>query len=165
MNDIIGIITDLLPLIVVVLLLLIIVLFIIVIVQGRGLSNLEKKYKKFMRGTTNKNIEELVLDYIDKVEESTKKSQDVLSYYNDLDTRVKKGLQKVALVRYKAFDDVGSDLSFSLAVLDDHNTGIIITGIYGRHDSTTYAKPVNEGVSKYDLSDEEKEALEKAMAK
>ena len=58
-------------------------------------------------------------------------------------------------MRYKAFEDVGSDLSFSVAILDSYNDGIILTGIYSRHDSVTYAKPVDKGISRYELSEEE----------
>jgi hypothetical protein len=68
-------------------------------------------------------------------------------------------------LRYRAFENVGSDLSFSISLLDNNNDGFIITGIYGRNDSTTYAKPIDKGLSRYDLSEEEKEVLEKAINK
>ena len=70
---------------------------------------------------------------------------------------MKKCVQKVSIIRYKAFEDVGSDLSFSIALLDENNDGIILTGIYGRNESTTYAKPIDKGISRYDLSEEEKQ--------
>ena len=74
-------------------------------------------------------------------------------------------VQKVAIMRYKAFEDVGSDLSFSVAILDDNNDGIILTGIYGRNESTTYAKPIDKGISRYDLSEEEICVLNEAINK
>ena len=74
-------------------------------------------------------------------------------------------MQKVSVVRYKAFEDVGSDLSFSLAMLDENNDGILLTGIFGRNESTTYAKPIEKGISRYDLSEEEEEALNNAINK
>jgi hypothetical protein len=54
---------------------------------------------------------------------------------------------------------VGSDLSFSIALLDGNQNGVIITSIYGRNESTTYAKPIDKGISRYDLSEEEKKVL------
>ena len=118
-----------------------------------------------MRGTNNKNIEEHIINYLDKIDESKELSEDVKKMYEDMDNRIKGCIQKVAMIRYKAFDDVGSDLSFSMAFLDDDNNGIILTGIYGRHDSTTYAKPIDKGMSRYELSEEEKEVLNNAINK
>lgn len=57
--------------------------------------------------------------------------------------------------RYNAFDDQGSDLSFSVAFLDDEQTGVVMSSIYGREESRTYAKPVQRGASRYPLTNEE----------
>ena len=73
-------------------------------------------------------------------------------------------MQKTSMVRYKAFADVGSDLSFSIALLDGNDNGAILTSIYGRNESTTYAKPIDKGMSRYDLSEEEKKVLEQAIS-
>ena len=69
-------------------------------------------------------------------------------------------VQKVGIVRYNAFDDVGSDLCFSVALLDNNDDGIVISGLYARDSSTTYAKPIARGKSKYALSAEEIKALD-----
>ncbi|NLZ49550.1 MAG: DUF4446 family protein, partial [Clostridiales bacterium] len=92
-------------------------------------------------------------------------SEEIKEMLVHYDKELKKCTQKVSILRYKAFDDVGSDLSFSIAMLDGDNNGIIITSIYGRHDSTTYAKPVDKGISRYDLSEEEERVLKEAMSK
>ncbi|MCL2057560.1 MAG: DUF4446 family protein [Oscillospiraceae bacterium] len=68
-------------------------------------------------------------------------------------------IQKVAVVRYNAFHNVGSDQSFSLALLDHEDNGVVISGIFGRDSSTTYAKPVKFGVSDYVLTEEEGNAI------
>lgn len=70
---------------------------------------------------------------------------------------------KTGMVRYNAFRDTGSDLSFSLALLNEHNDGVVLNGIYARDMSNIYAKPIEGGKSKYALSDEEKQAIEIAM--
>ena len=80
-----------------------------------------------------------------------------------LSNQVNHCIQKVGVVRFKAFEDIGSDLSFSVAILDSFNDGVIITGIYSRHDSTTYAKPIDKGISRYDLSEEEIHVLNEAI--
>ena len=92
-------------------------------------------------------------------------SQKSLEITNGFEEALKGCVNKVAIMRYKAFEDVGSDLSFSIALLDSHNDGIVLTGIYSRQDSTTYAKPIDKGISRYELSEEELHVLNEAMSK
>lgn len=120
-----------------------IILFFIVIVQSKAINRLEKRYRKFMRGVDNKNLEELISTYLDKVDKASEECQYVKELYKSLEDRLNLCIQKVAIIRYRAFEDVGSDLSFSVALLDHKDSGIIITGIYGRNESTTYAKPID----------------------
>ena len=72
-------------------------------------------------------------------------------------------IQKVGIVRYKAIANTGADLSFAIALLDHQNDGIVLNGIYSRDGSYTYAKPIRNGKSTYNLSDEEIEAIEQAL--
>ena len=97
------------------------------------------------------------------VEDIEKQNLEIVEYARNLDLNMKKCLQKVGVVRYNAFDDVGSDLSFALAILDDKNNGYVLNGIYARDNSNIYAKPVENGKSSYVLSEEEKEAIYKAV--
>lgn len=144
---------------------LVIILFIMILVLFKSISNLEKRYRKFMRGASNKNIEELIVGYLDKIDEVKSNSEKLAISYEELDKRIKGCIQKISVVRYRAFDDVGSDLSFSIALLDENSNGVILTGIYGRHASNTYAKPIDKGISRYDLSEEEQQVLNEAMNK
>jgi uncharacterized protein DUF4446 len=73
-------------------------------------------------------------------------------------------VQQVGLVRYDAFEDVGGRLSFSCALLDDHGGGVVLTSINGRQETRVYAKPVTAGTSSYNLSVEEQEAIQQALA-
>ena len=84
-------------------------------------------------------------------------------YYKELDNKNQKCIQKVGVVRYNAYKDTGSDLSFSLALLDEKNNGVVMNGIYSREMSNIYAKPVEAGNSSYTLSEEEQQAIKKAM--
>ena len=69
----------------------------------------------------------------------------------------------MGMVRYSAFKDTGSDLSFALALLNDNNDGVLLNGIYSREMSNIYAKQVNQGKTNVKVSDEEKQALEIAL--
>ena len=82
-----------------------------------------------------------------------------------LSERQQRCVQKVGMVRYNAFDDVGGELSFSLALLDGHDDGVVLSGLYGREESRIYAKPIEGGKSSINLSDEEREALRRAMGR
>jgi len=72
-------------------------------------------------------------------------------------------VQKIGIVRYNPFSQVGGDQSFSLAALDGNNDGVIITSYYTREGNRVYGKPVKGGKSEYSLSEEEKQAIIKAQ--
>lgn len=73
-------------------------------------------------------------------------------------------LQRFGLVRYDAFEEMGGQVSFSAAFLDDHGDGIVVTSINGRTETRTYAKPVKALASSHNLSDEEREAIATASS-
>ncbi|KEI01988.1 DUF4446 family protein [Clostridium botulinum] len=147
------------PYITIALIVVIFILLIIMLALVKAINRLEKKYRRLTRGINNKNLEEIITSYLDNIDEVKEESNEVKKQQEELAERLNKCVQRVGIVRYKAFDDVGSDLSFSIALLDDNNDGIVITGIYGRNDSTVYAKPIDKGISRYDLSQEEQEVL------
>lgn len=125
---------------------------------------LKNKYNKFMKKIGNgKNIEEDLENYMYRVERVEKQNAEIISYCKNLDEEVAKCIQKVGIVRYSAFKDTGSDLSFAVAMLDENNDGIVFNGIYSREMSNIYAKPVKNGVSEYTLSEEEKESIRRAI--
>jgi Na+-transporting methylmalonyl-CoA/oxaloacetate decarboxylase gamma subunit len=165
MDNLLNLLTEFQPYIILGISLIVIILIIIIIVLLKSMSNLEKRYRKFMRGVNNKNLEDIIIGYLDKIDKVKQDSDNIAAAYNELDNRIKGCIQKTSMVRFRAFDDVGSDLSFSIALLDDNNNGVIITGIYGRNESTTYAKPIDKGISRYDLSEEEQQVLDDAINK
>jgi hypothetical protein len=73
-------------------------------------------------------------------------------------------LQRFFMVRYDAFEDMGGRLSFSAALLDDHGNGVVLTSINGRTETRTYAKPIVNLESEHNLSDEERAAIQGAVA-
>jgi len=101
-----------------------------------------------------------VVSHLKKLEQEVKELTEGLAV---LQKKNLKNIQKVALIRFNPFQESGGDLSFSLAILDAQNTGLVVTSHYTRDNNRVYAKPVKEGVSSYTLSEEEKEAIKKAM--
>lgn len=145
-------------------LLIIILLFILYIINIIKLSKLKKDYYNFMKKIGNgKNIQESLEGYMNQVQNVQKENVEIKNYCKQLDETIAGCIQKVGLVRYSAFKDTGSDLSFTLALLNEENTGVVLNGIYSREMSNIYSKPVEKGISTYTLSEEEQQAINKAI--
>ena len=144
-----------------VLLLLVYVVAIILLVK---LSNMKKKYKKMMTGIESADLEKMLLEHIAKVKQIESQNRDIEIDNKAIHAILQTTIQRVGIVRFAAFEDVGGDLSYAVALLDQTNTGIILSSIFSRSSSTTYMKPIDKGNSSYKLSQEEQEALNKAMA-
>ena len=72
-------------------------------------------------------------------------------------------LKNVAVIRFNPFSELGSNQSFSAAILDGTNNGLVITSLFTRSENRVYGKPIKNGASVYLLTDEEKEAIKKAQ--
>ena len=127
------------------------------------LAKMNKKYSVMMQGTNGENLEKLLISHIEEVKQVVRKVDALSNDCKQLEKIAKDCIQKVALVRFNAFEDVGSDLSFAIALLDSHNNGLVISSIYGRNEFRTYSKPIVSGASSYLLTEEELQALAQAM--
>jgi len=145
------------------LIILVFILMIIIIITYTSLNKIETRYRKLMRGVNKKNLEDIVVSYLDKIEEVKEQNDIMKEMYEQINEKLTTCVQNTSMIRYKAFEDMGSDLSFSIALLDGNSSGVILTSIYSRNESTTYAKPVDKGISRYELSKEENKVLEQAI--
>lgn len=100
-----------------------------------------------------------VLEYLKKLEKNHEK---ISREFEEFKEKSRKNLQKVGIVRFNPFKEIGGEQSFSIAVLDANDNGIVITSHYGREANRVYAKPIEKGTSKYQLSKEENEAISEA---
>ncbi len=117
------------------------------------------KFFKKTKKQEPENIKE-VLEYLKRLEKS---HAEITRELAELKEDNKKNLQKIGIVRFNPFKETGGDQSFSIALLDADNDGFVITSHYSREANRVYAKPIEKGVSKYQLSTEEKEAINKAI--
>ncbi len=129
-----------------------------------------QKYKKnnelIMKKIGNgKDILELLRENNKKIEDVELINKELKTYIDKLENKTDRCMQKIGFIRYNAFRDTGSDLSFALAILDQNNTGILLNGIYSRETSNIYAKSIVNGKSEYRLSEEETKALNEALEK
>lgn len=136
--------------------------FIVLIVR---FAKLNKRYKNFMEKLgQGKNIEEDLENYMYRVNQVERQNAEISNQVESIERNLTSCVQKIGMVRYNAFKDVGSDLSFALALLDENNNGVVLNGIYAREMSNIYAKPIQNGKSTYVVSEEEAQAIEKAIA-
>lgn len=141
----------------------VIILLILTIVNAVQMSKLKKSYQSFMTGKSGKNLEETLikrLSQVDMLIESNKENEHNIKM---LFSNLKMSYQKMGLVKYDAFNEMGGKLSFSLAMLDGRNNGYIINAMHTREGCYTYIKEIVDGNSIIVLSEEEKEALKMAM--
>ncbi|MDD5144654.1 MAG: DUF4446 family protein [Candidatus Pacebacteria bacterium] len=105
-----------------------------------------------------RDIKEVLKEFGDLKEKFENLSEEI----KNVKKRQTDSVQKVGLVRYNPFKEVGGDQSFSLALLDDNDSGAVVTSLYSREENRVYGKPVTRGESEYTLSIEEKKAIDKA---
>ena len=123
-----------------------------------------KKYGKNMNKLgEGKDFASMLGEYVSQVSALNKRDDQIIEICNNLNMELSHCIKKIGLYRYDAFGNTRNELSFSLALLDRENNGIVINSIYGQDNSNIYSKPIMKGKSQYKLSDEEKEALEKAI--
>lgn len=142
-----------------------IILIVLVGVLIYVVINHRRKYINFMTRLGNGNNIDLILrDYIKEVKDIKKENNEIKAYCTQIDKQLNFCIQKIGIIRYNAFDNVGGNLSFVLALLDNKNDGILLNGIYGSKTSNIYSKPIKNGQSIYKLSEEEEEALKQAIS-
>ncbi|MFD0698496.1 DUF4446 family protein [Paenibacillus sp. GCM10027628] len=140
-------------------LLLIVVLFILLIVLWSKLSKLRKQYVQMMNGSQAENIEQLIIDIQQKMNQQEAESRATSARVDEIRETMKTMKSRVGIHRYNAFAEGGSDMSFTIAILDEQQDGVIMTGIHSREQTYLYAKPVQKAQSTYTLSPEEKETI------
>lgn len=142
---------------------LILILIIVVIVQAIKFSKLSRKYKKFMSGKNAKSLEKDIVGlYEDNkfIKASAEKNKnDILTLYKKFEST----FQKIGIVKYDAFNQIGGQLSFSLALLDENDNGFILKSVHGAEGCYLYTKEIKNGMCEISLGDEEREALNMAM--
>ena len=126
------------------------------------LLKLKKKNRLFFESKDD-NIYELLNHVVADNKKFNKRSEKVEQGLDEISKIVKLSFQKIGAVRYNPFKDTGGDMSFSLALLNLENSGIVLTSIHGRGADRVYAKSIVDGKSQHNLSAEEIEAINKAI--
>lgn len=142
---------------------LVCMLFLLTIVNIVQMRKLKKNYKIFMSGNTAKNLEETLIEKLDQIQSFAEANEANNQKIESLTNNLKLTYQKMGLVKYDAFHEMGGKLSFSLAMLNGKNDGFIINAMHTREGCYTYIKEIVDGNSIIVLSEEEQQALGRAM--
>ena len=141
----------------------IVVLFVIIILQMKKLNQLQKRINKFMTGKDAKSLEK---DIVGLYEDNKflkinvdKNKKDIRTLYKNMEH----AFQKIGLIKYDAFQQMGGKLSFSLALLDENNNGFILNSVHSTEGCYTYTKEIKSGECAISLGEEEQQALDMAI--
>ena len=145
------------------LLVLIIVLFVLYVNVTLKYNRLKNSYATFMRGKDGKTLEESMKERFAEVEAILKYTKQNRLDIQKINKKLESTYQKLGIVKYDAFNEMGGKLSFALAMLDDNNNGWIINAMHSREGCYTYVKEILKGESYVELAEEEAEALDKAI--
>ena len=162
-SEYLGINLDYAIIAIIALMALVLVLIIIIIVNVVQMKKLKKNYRIFMEGKDAKTLEDTLIKRLDQVDTLLAANEENAKNIEKIFQNMKFTFQKVGLVKYDAFHEMGGKLSFSLALLNETNDGFIINAMHSREGCYTYIKEILDGNSIIVLAEEEQEALDMAM--
>ena len=133
-----------------------------IFVLGRKLKGFQKSYIALQTFLDGGSLDQQLKEYFHEVNKIKANVSTIEKRVDQAEQKLRASVDRVELVRFNAFDNMGSDLSFALALLNQQGDGVVISSINNREESRVYAKPVTQGDSTYHLSAEEKEVIIKA---
>ncbi|MFZ3011726.1 MAG: DUF4446 family protein [Minisyncoccia bacterium] len=135
----------------------------VAILMGTGWMVItEKRLKKFFLGKKAKDLEDTILVLEDNISELKKARENIEKEITTINTKLRKSIRGLDTIRFNPFPDQGSNQSFAIGMLNEEGDGLVISSLYSRERMSIFAKPIKAGKSTYELTAEEKEALEKA---
>lgn len=142
---------------------IILILFIMLVVNICSVSKMKKKYNIFMTGNNAKSLENEIVGLFEDnkfIKASIEKNKkDIGMLFKNMEST----FQKIGIIKYDAFNQMGGQLSFSLVLLDKNNNGFVLNSVHGAEGCYTYTKEIKDGKSEIFLGEEEKQALDMAM--
>jgi hypothetical protein len=151
--------------------LLVVVLGVAILVLGvwvtwlqRSEALLRRRLRRVLPEGESGGIDEVLDRQLRRIDGLAERVDALNKLQHELEDLSQRTIQKVAVIRYNPFSDTGGDQSFAIALLDSLGNGIVLSSLHSRTDTRVFAKPVTSGRSKYQLSDEEQDAIKKALA-
>jgi hypothetical protein len=130
----------------------------------RSEAMLRRRLRRVLPEGESGGIDEILERQLRRVDALSERVDALNKLHHELEDLSQRTIQKVAVVRYNPFSDTGGDQSFAIALLDSLGNGVVLSSLHSRTDTRVFAKSVQRGRSKYQLSDEEQDAIKKALA-
>lgn len=130
----------------------------------RSETLLRRRLRRVLPQGENSGIDEILDRQLKRIDSLTERIDALNRLHHELESLSQRTIQKVAVIRYNPFADTGGDQSFAIALLDSLGNGVVLSSLHSRTDTRVFAKAVQSGRSKYQLSDEEQDAIKKALA-
>ena len=143
--------------------LLVVVLLVWIIVVSAKLRRITRQYRAMIGGTGVADLESVIGDLQRRAAAGEQERMRHAAELERLAAAARETKGKIGVVRYNAFSGQGSDLSFSVAILNAERSGVVISGLHSREETYVYAKPVDKGDSAYPLTPEERQAINQAV--
>lgn len=138
---------------------------ILLIITLCKLKKLRRRVDALTRGKNAESMESRILEFFERIENLESHEQGIEENIQKIKENLKITYQKTGMVKYDAFREMSGALSYSIALLDQENSGVLVTSMYSREGCYSYAKEIIHGECKLNLSEEETEALKQAMEK
>lgn len=122
----------------------------------------EKRLKRFFLGKNAKNLEDTIVELQNEIAKLHKARIEGEKNIEIINQKLKTSIRGLETVRFNPFPDQGSNQSFAISMLNEEGSGVVLSSLYSRERMSVFAKPIKNGKSEYELTEEEKEVLDKA---
>lgn len=122
----------------------------------------EKRLQRFFLGKKAKDLEDTIISLEKDIVELNKAKNAMQKDITTINAKLKKSICGLETIRFNPFPDQGSNQSFAVGMLNEESDGLVISTLYSRERMSVFAKPIKNGKSEYELTNEEKEVLKKA---
>jgi Protein of unknown function (DUF4446) len=142
---------------------LVLLLLIGFLVQSVRLGRAIRSYRELVRGSDSGSLHDRLVGSAEQAVKAAERMREIEAMHAVIEGRSRRSLQHIGLVRFNPFEDTGSDQSFAIALLDDERDGLVLSSLHGRANTRLFAKPVADGSSPHNLSEEETQAIRIAL--
>jgi hypothetical protein len=122
----------------------------------------EKRLKRFFLGKKAKDLEDTILNLEEEISKLKKVKENHENEIKEINLKLKKSIRGLETVRFNPFPDQGSNQSFAIGMLNEDGDGVVLSSLYSRERMSIFAKPIKNGKSEYELTEEEENAIRKA---
>jgi len=129
----------------------------------RSEARLRSRLRRVLTGGETTSLDQILDQQAQRLDGLSGRLDALNKLHKELEAITQRSIQKVGVIRYNPFSDAGGDQSFAIALLDAEGSGLVISSLHSRTETRVFAKPVRAGRSTYSLSDEEQQAVKKAL--